>query len=34
MLRVRKGAEGALINIHTNEGALVNVHTMRVREGE
>ena len=33
-LRVRKGAEGALINIYTNEGALVNVHTMRVREGE
>jgi hypothetical protein len=31
---VRKGAEGALINIYTNEGALVNVHTMRVREGE
>jgi hypothetical protein len=26
-LRVRKGAEGALINIHTNEGALINIHT-------
>jgi hypothetical protein len=37
-LRVRKGAEGALINIHTNEvrkdaeGALINIHTMRVRK--
>ena len=30
-LRVRKGAEGALINIHTNEGALINIHT---NEGE
>ena len=29
-LRVRKGAEGALINIHTNEGAegaLIKIHT-------
>jgi hypothetical protein len=32
-MRVRKGAEGALINIHTNEvrkgaeGALINIHT-------
>ena len=30
-LRVRKGAEDALINIHTNEGALINIHT---NEGE
>jgi hypothetical protein len=32
-LRVRKGAEGALINIYTNEGALTNIHTYNEGEG-
>jgi hypothetical protein len=32
-LRVRKGAEGALINIHTNEGAEGALINTRTNEG-
>jgi hypothetical protein len=34
---VRKGAAGALINIHTvraREDEVVSIHTIRVRDGE